>query len=101
MNRSHKGWSMLLATVRVGLVCTALLIAGIPLLRAQTYSLLHQFKAGPLGDSPWAGPILDSTGNLYGTAFADGSQFGGTVYKLSVARKLTALYNFTGLNGDG
>jgi uncharacterized repeat protein (TIGR03803 family) len=102
MNRSYKGWSMLLATVRVGLVCAApLIVVPLPLLHAQTYSLLHQFKAGPLGDSPFAGPILDSTGNFYGTAFADGAHFGGTVYKLSVAGKLTALYNFTGLNGDG
>jgi uncharacterized repeat protein (TIGR03803 family) len=102
VKRLYKAWSMLLATVRFGLLCAAAFIAvPLPLLHSQTYSLLHQFKAGPLGDSPFAGPILDSTGDLYGTAFADGAHFGGTVYKLSVAGKLTALYNFTGLNGDG
>ena len=79
----------------------AMIVAPAPIMHAQTFSLLHQFKAGPLGDSPWAGPVLDSMGNLYGTAFTDGSHFGGTVYKLSTAGKLTALYNFTGLKGDG
>jgi uncharacterized repeat protein (TIGR03803 family) len=104
MQRSYKVWLMPRATVRVVLVIattTAMVLAPAPVMHAQTFSLLHQFKAGPLGDSPWAGPVLDSMGNLYGTAFSDGAHFGGTVYKLSTTGKLTALYNFTGLKGDG
>jgi uncharacterized repeat protein (TIGR03803 family) len=104
MQRSYKGLVMPPATARVVLVFAAtmaMVLAPAPVIHAQAFSLLHQFKAGPLGDGPWAGPVLDSMDNLYGTTFADGAHFGGTVYKLSVAGKLTALYNFTALKGDG
>jgi uncharacterized repeat protein (TIGR03803 family) len=102
MERSYKSWLMPPATIALAFAATlTMVLAPAPVLQAQTFSLLHQFKAGPLGDSPWAGPVLDSMGNLYGTAFTDGAHFGGTVYKLSTAGKLTALYNFTGLKGDG
>ena len=104
VQRLCKEWFMPPRNIGFGLVFAAAVAAALtaaPVMHAQTFSLLHKFKAGPLGDSPWAGPVLDPMGNLYGTAFADGAHFGGTVYKLSTAGKLTALYNFTGLKGDG
>ena len=51
-------------------------------------TVLHTFgvKNGD-GDGPFAGLILDTTGNLYGTTYGGGNQCGssscGTVYELS------------------
>ncbi len=62
-------------------------------------SVLHSFS-GPDGSSPWAGPVLDAAGNLYGTTQWGGPENAGTVFKLTpgTANKWaqTVLYNFTG-----
>jgi uncharacterized repeat protein (TIGR03803 family) len=61
---------------------------------------------GPSGQYPGrnadGGVILDSSGNLYGTAFAGGTDRDGVVYQLvkSSGYKENVLYNFTGGN-DG
>ena len=44
--------------------------------------------------------ILDSTGNLYGTANSGGSANAGVVFKLDTAGHETVLYSFTG-GADG
>ena len=51
---------------------------------------------------PFAAPVLDSAGNLYGTASqcGDGGRGAGTVWKLSPDGIFSALYSFTG-NSDG
>jgi uncharacterized repeat protein (TIGR03803 family) len=74
-------------------------------LPAQTkYVLLHTFSGGPNdGQGPDGTPILDSSGNLYGTTFYGGpdgnsdkySGF-GTVYKVSKPGQETVLHGFTG-----
>lgn len=47
------------------------------------FKLLHSFGGGSDGASPYAGLVLDSVGNLYGTT-VNGGAFGyGTVYELS------------------
>jgi uncharacterized repeat protein (TIGR03803 family) len=53
-------------------------------------------------NSPASGVILDSSGNLYGTASGGGTGGGGTVYELTnnPGWSLTTLYNFLGGN-DG
>jgi uncharacterized repeat protein (TIGR03803 family) len=67
---------------------------------------LHVFT-GVKGDgsTPWAGVILDSAGNVYGTTMygESGSGNGGTVFKLTPGAKKwneTILYSFTG-GADG
>jgi uncharacterized repeat protein (TIGR03803 family) len=53
------------------------------------------------GEFPYAGLIIDSAGNLYGTTVYGGSANNGTVFKLDTTGHETILHNFTGANGDG
>ena len=47
------------------------------------------------GFNPWMAPFLANDGNLYGaTANGGNSSDAGTIYKVSVAGKLTTLYSF-------
>ena len=48
-----------------------------------TYQVLHSFDGNAEGGVPVTALIVDVAGNLYGTATADGSDFGGTVFELS------------------
>jgi uncharacterized repeat protein (TIGR03803 family) len=64
--------------------------------------VLHRFNAQD-GASPAAGVILDGKGDLYGTAFAGGTNGNGVVFRLTVTKgggpwKETVLYHFT--DGD-
>jgi len=52
------------------------------------------------GGSSFAGVILDSAGNLYGTTEMGGAFQGGTVFKLDPTGVETVLYSFTG-GADG
>jgi uncharacterized repeat protein (TIGR03803 family) len=70
-----------------------------------TETTLYTFTGGADGGQPWAGIILDSSGNLYGTTSGYGSAGnGGVVFKLTKAASApwteTLLYTFTGGN-DG
>jgi len=47
-----------------------------------SYTVVFHFN-GTNGLQPFAGPIFDPAGNLYGTTFGGGSQQGGLVYELS------------------
>jgi uncharacterized repeat protein (TIGR03803 family) len=59
-------------------------------------TVLYTFKGGSDGGRPGGGVILDSAGNLYGTAAANGSLGFGVVFKVSPAGQESVLYNFTG-----
>ena len=75
--------------------------------QAQTYKVLYNFTGGQDGAEPFAGLVMDNTGNLYGTAEYGGQTGGtcgdhygcGTVFKLSHKSggwQLTTLYSFGG-----
>ncbi len=73
-------------------------LVAVPTSWAQTYTVLYSFTGGKDGASPAGGLILDTAGNLYGTA-AGGSQ-AGSVYKLSHSGKFVLLHSF-GVYGAG
>lgn len=64
-------------------------------------AVLHNFSGGTDGMWPFAGVVLDTSGNLYGTARNGGSGFGGIVYRLDPAGNETVLHNFSGGGVDG
>ena len=59
-------------------------------------TLLYSFTGGVDGANPYAGVILDTAGNLYGTTYQGGSANLGVVYKVSAAGRETVLHNFAG-----
>lgn len=62
----------------------ALLILGNSLLcRAASEQVIYTFTGGNDGGNPFAGPILDSSGNLYGTTVYGGTYGYGAVFELS------------------
>src|SRR5437764_2772631 len=79
-------------------IAAILLVAGASLLaQAQTFTVLHTFNGPPAdGANPFAGLVLDSAGNLYGTAEAGGASCCGAIFKLSASGQETVLYDFTG-----
>ena len=58
-------------------------------------------RAGPMGETPNAGVIRDSAGNLYGTTYCGGAASAGVVFKLDTAGNETVLYSFTGGTDGG
>ena len=52
------------------------------------------------GSYPFAGLVLDETGNLYGTTLSGGANGGGTVFKLAPTGTETVLYSFGSRSGD-
>jgi uncharacterized repeat protein (TIGR03803 family) len=61
---------------------------------------LYSFEGGSDGAEPYAGVILDSAGNLYGTTYNGGTAGAGVVYKLDAAGQEAVLYSFSG-GSDG
>ena len=63
------------------------------------YSVLHTFSGSPDGTDPGARLVMDTTGNLYGTAGGGANGF-GTVFKLTPSGQENVLYSFLG-GADG
>jgi uncharacterized repeat protein (TIGR03803 family) len=60
-------------------------------------TILYSFTGGDDGGFPAAGVILDSAGNLYGTATESGFGFGhGVLFRLDPAGNETVLHTFSG-----
>jgi uncharacterized repeat protein (TIGR03803 family) len=64
-------------------------------------TVLYSFTGGNDGGYPYAGVVLDSAGNLYGTAPYGGTAGAGVVFKLDTKGNETVLYSFTGGNDGG
>jgi len=63
-------------------------------------TVLHAFGGGGNdGGNAFAGVIIDSAGNLYGTNSNGGSGGQGVVYELDATGNYTVLYSFGGANG--
>ncbi len=60
------------AAIAAGLLLTALIGFAPPPAQAQTFQVLHSFADGDDGAIPLAGLIMDTAGNLYGTASGGG-----------------------------
>lgn len=74
-----------------------------PPARAQTESVIYSFCSQVNCDDgalPAANLIMDSQGNMYGTASSGGANDWGTAFKLSPAGKLTVLYAFCSVGGQ-
>jgi uncharacterized repeat protein (TIGR03803 family) len=82
-----------------------LLSAGVPQpAESQTYQVIHNFTGeGSDGATPYGGPTLDSSGNVFGTTNLGGSNADGTVYELSPngsSWTFNTIYSFAG-GADG
>lgn len=72
-----------------------------------TYTVLHTFAGGKDGARPYAGLVLGSSGNLYGTTFAGGGSNVncpggcGTVFEVTPSGNETVLLAFVGGKTDG
>ena len=49
------------------------------------------------GQSPWAGLVQATNGDLYGTTYEGGAHGGGTVFRMTPSGTLTTLYSFCAL----
>jgi uncharacterized repeat protein (TIGR03803 family) len=86
------------------LSCMFLLVMGIAAtpLHSQTYTDLHDFNCGTDGCLPIQAGILAQgrDGALYGSLYAGGKFFDGTVFKVTPAGAFAPLYNFSGADGS-
>jgi uncharacterized repeat protein (TIGR03803 family) len=51
------------------------------------------------GEDPHAGLVQGTNGNLYGTTFEGGDNFGGTIFEITQGGTLTTLYSFCAKSG--
>lgn len=66
-----------------------------------TETVLHSFSGNPDGANPYAGLVMDTMGNLYGTTNRGGTYGVGTVFKVDGTSKETVLHSFAGGSTDG
>jgi uncharacterized repeat protein (TIGR03803 family) len=65
-----------------------------------TETVIHSFVGGSDGALPYAGVILDGTGNLYGVTTEGDALNSGTVYKIDTSGTETLLHTFNGQDGE-
>lgn len=66
-----------------------------------TETTLYNFQGGSDGYAPDSGPVVDSSGNFYGTTYTGGSSGCGIVYKLAPDGTESVLHTFAGGSSDG
>jgi uncharacterized repeat protein (TIGR03803 family) len=70
-----------------------------------TEHILYRFAGSPDAASPFAGLIVDSSDNVYGTTYNGGTgactNGCGTIFEIDKAGKETVLYSFQGYPNDG
>jgi uncharacterized repeat protein (TIGR03803 family) len=64
-------------------------------------TILHSFTGGKDEAQPLGNLLLDSSGNLYGTAAGEFTGQFGTVFRLAPSGKIMELYTFAGTPNDG
>lgn len=67
---------------------------------SSTETVLHSFTGNPDGASPYAGLVMDTSGNLYGTTEQGGTSNLGTVFEVDKNGTESVLHSFTG-GSDG
>jgi uncharacterized repeat protein (TIGR03803 family) len=67
--------------------------------RAQTFTVLYGFTGGKDGNNPYAGPILDAAGKLYGTTQYGGTFGQGTVFEVDTTGAKKVLHSFKRAQG--
>jgi uncharacterized repeat protein (TIGR03803 family) len=65
------------------------------------FSVLHVFKGGEDGETPYPGLVRDTSGNLYGVTTFGGTNGGGILFKVTPAGKETILHSFPSSQQDG
>src|ERR1035437_5987614 len=67
-----------------------------------TYTSLYSFAGSPSdGQLPFAGLVQGSDGNFYGTTYYGGTNYDGTVFRISPSGNETNLYSFGSSPTDG
>ena len=66
-----------------------------------TETVLHSFTGNPDGANPYAGLVIDGSGNLYGTTEAGGSSNFGTVFSVDSNGVEAVVHSFAGEPTDG
>jgi uncharacterized repeat protein (TIGR03803 family) len=84
--------------------CLALVLP-VPLRGARAETVLYSFcsqggESCTDGEAPYAPPVADQAGNLFGTTGGGGSG-GGSVFELSAGGAETVLYSFCGGSDGG
>lgn len=64
------------------------------------FTVLDEFNYNSTGFYPTAGLVLATDGNFYGVTTEGGTYGGGTIYQLSQAGNLAAVWNFNGTEGS-
>ncbi|HWD20235.1 MAG TPA: choice-of-anchor tandem repeat GloVer-containing protein [Verrucomicrobiae bacterium] len=71
------------------------------LTQAGVFTSLYSFSNGVDGAIPQSALTLGSDGNLYGVTSSGGAHDNGTLFRLTSAGKVVALYSFSSDNGSG
>ena len=64
-------------------------------------TVLHSFTGYPDGAHPYAGLVMDSSGNLYGTSENGGAYGAGTTFEIDTIGIESVLHSFEGGSIDG